>query len=354
MISNIIPLAALAGAALAACPLSVEITGATDHVSQVAVTNTDSEPITVFKGNTVLHDHATKDLQISDDSGKVLPFEGDFVKYKRTNITLDMFQTIQPGETINTSVNAAITYKLAGVKQANVSALQSFHYVKGTTAPKSLEATEFCEVTSNSMTIIPDQSKVALEHLSSGTGMFNSRIKKRDINYSSCSGSQTSDLKTSVSNAISMSKAASTAAGSSTNNYYFRTWFKSDSVIPKVQSIYNSVVDVQDQAPTISCVDPYSICDSSDALLYARPSENLIVPCPNNGFWGFPELASNCAGDDLDRAGSILHECTHLFGTHDHAYGQRAALQLTADQAADNADTYEIYAGSVRLGGCSS
>lgn len=66
MISNILPLAALLGTAIAVCPLSVEITGATAHVAQVAVTNTGSETITVFKGNTVLSPHATKDLVVAD------------------------------------------------------------------------------------------------------------------------------------------------------------------------------------------------------------------------------------------------------------------------------------------------
>ena len=66
MISNILSIVALTGAAIAACPLSVEIAGATDHVAQVAVTNTGNETLTVFKGNTVLSDHATKDLLVAD------------------------------------------------------------------------------------------------------------------------------------------------------------------------------------------------------------------------------------------------------------------------------------------------
>ena len=45
---------------------SSEIAGATDHVAQVAVTNTGSETLTVFKGNTVFSDHATKDLLVAD------------------------------------------------------------------------------------------------------------------------------------------------------------------------------------------------------------------------------------------------------------------------------------------------
>lgn len=65
MISNILPIAALAGLAAATCPLSVEVSGATDHIAQVAVTNTGSEAVTVFKGNTVLDSHATKDLLVA-------------------------------------------------------------------------------------------------------------------------------------------------------------------------------------------------------------------------------------------------------------------------------------------------
>jgi hypothetical protein len=67
MISNILSVAALAGAAMAACPLSVEIAGTTDHVAQVAVTNTGSEAVTVFKGNTVFSEHATKDLLVAKE-----------------------------------------------------------------------------------------------------------------------------------------------------------------------------------------------------------------------------------------------------------------------------------------------
>lgn len=73
MISKILPVAAFAGAAIAACPLAVEISGTTNHVAQVAVTNTGSETITVFKGNTVFSDHDTKDLLVSDD-GMFTPY----------------------------------------------------------------------------------------------------------------------------------------------------------------------------------------------------------------------------------------------------------------------------------------
>ena len=66
MLSKVLPVVALSGAALAACPLSVKITGATGHIAEVAVTNTGAEAVTVFKGNTVLSDHATKDVLVAN------------------------------------------------------------------------------------------------------------------------------------------------------------------------------------------------------------------------------------------------------------------------------------------------
>jgi deuterolysin len=66
MVSSILSVAFFAGLAAAACPLAVDIASATDHVTEVTVTNTGSETLTVFKGNTVFSEHATKDLLVAD------------------------------------------------------------------------------------------------------------------------------------------------------------------------------------------------------------------------------------------------------------------------------------------------
>lgn len=92
-------------------------------------------------------------------AGKALPFEGAYVNYKRTGVSPDMFQTLQPGESVTASVNAARTYRLSGVKSARITALQGFKYATGTTAPDSLKNLSFCEASSGSYTITPDQSK---------------------------------------------------------------------------------------------------------------------------------------------------------------------------------------------------
>lgn len=94
--------------------------------------------------------------------GKALPFQGIYVNYKRSGLGANMFQTLQPGETVTTSVNAAKSYKLAGVSTAQVTAVQGFKYVTGSTAPASLSDMAVCEsVSSGTVTVTPDQSKVA-------------------------------------------------------------------------------------------------------------------------------------------------------------------------------------------------
>lgn len=65
MAFNILAVVALASSAMAACPLSVAIVDTVDHIASIAVTNTGSEAITVFKGNTVLSDHNTQDVYVA-------------------------------------------------------------------------------------------------------------------------------------------------------------------------------------------------------------------------------------------------------------------------------------------------
>lgn len=66
MLTNTLPVMLLAGAASAACPLSIAIAETGNHVVNVQVTNTGSETLQVFKGNTVFSAHGTKDLLVAD------------------------------------------------------------------------------------------------------------------------------------------------------------------------------------------------------------------------------------------------------------------------------------------------
>ena len=66
MLTKTLPVVLFAGAASAACPLSISIAGASNHVVNVHVTNAGSETLQVFKGNTVFSAHGTKDLLVAD------------------------------------------------------------------------------------------------------------------------------------------------------------------------------------------------------------------------------------------------------------------------------------------------
>ena len=94
--------------------------------------------------------------------GNALPFAGIYVNYKRSGLTPESFQTILQGQTITASVNAAKSYKLAGISTAQVTAIQGFNYVTGSIAPTALNNMTACEdVTSSTVTITPDQSTAA-------------------------------------------------------------------------------------------------------------------------------------------------------------------------------------------------
>lgn len=89
------------------------------------------------------------------------------------------------------------------------------------------------------------------------------------------------------------------------------------------------------------CSDIYGGC-SSNVLAYTVPSVGVIVNCPLY-FSALPALTSSCHAQD--QATTTLHEMTHaVCGTDDLAYGYSAAVQLSASQSVNNADSYALYA----------
>jgi deuterolysin len=85
-----------------------------------------------------------------------------YVNYKRTGLSPSSFQQIGAGQTVTVPVNAAKSYKLSGVPQAKVRAIQGFRYAVGSDVPSSLKELAVCEdVTSGEMVVTPDQASVA-------------------------------------------------------------------------------------------------------------------------------------------------------------------------------------------------
>jgi len=76
------------------------------------------------------------------------------------------------------------------------------------------------------------------------------------------------------------------------------------------------------------------MCDATKATECGtkKGSRFVVNICPD-WFWEFPE-------DHM--TGTIVHECSHHFGTVDNAYGEKKCLKLDHDKARQNADTYQL------------
>lgn len=87
---------------------------------------------------------------------------GSVVNYKKTGLAAKHFQTIAAGETVNATVDVSQTYALTGVESTDITVMQGFKYITGTAAPTTTNNLETCDdVTSNTVTISPDQAQVA-------------------------------------------------------------------------------------------------------------------------------------------------------------------------------------------------
>jgi len=85
---------------------------------------------------------------------------------------------------------------------------------------------------------------------------------------------------------------------------------------------------------TLAFVEQMGMCDATKATECGtkKGSRFVVNICPD-WFWEFPE-------DHM--TGTIVHECSHHFGTVDNAYGEKKCLKLDHDKARQNADTYQL------------
>lgn len=236
-----------------------------------------------------------------------MDFSGAYIDYKQSNPSSSMFQTLGPGQAVSTVVNAAVSYKLEEVSKAKVTALQHLKYVIGETIPSHLKDMYFCPgVTSHKVAIVPDQKKAASEHFSNNSPA--SSIERRDLGIENCSADQQTDLQTAVNDAIAMASAAQQAEGNEDD--YWINWFKDAGQSSTTDSIYGQVINAQSTGFTITCSDTYGACgDNGDsALAVTITPDNVIIPCPNGGYWDLGEFAGDCDSSDYDKAGAILHE----------------------------------------------
>ncbi|KAB2574621.1 Neutral protease 2-like protein [Lasiodiplodia theobromae] len=110
----------------------------------------------------------------------------------------------------------------------------------------------------------------------------------------------------------------------------------------------------QGPQPQFHCEDVLGFCkiDNGDwSAAYAFDAYHIVCLC--DVAFDLPSLTQTC--HDLDLTGDMIHELSHLSrvfnpDTHDYATGWPNAANLPVDMAAENADTYRLYAQAVYLG----
>lgn len=168
------------------------------------------------------------------------------------------------------------------------------------------------------------------------------------------SPSMVSAITTATQGCASLANAAADAALSGSEEM-FRKYFKdcSDSTRQKVANVFRSVAKECAATPggtsTSQCTDPYDYCHG-DLIAYTywttgggvAPTRDLYY-CPRY-FKIMPVQSTGCG--QQSQATNTLHEMTHAVAqTSDFAYGMDGILELRAEEAVANADTYALFAG---------
>lgn len=194
--------------------------------------------------------------------------------------------------------------------------------------------------------------------------------KRTELSVNGCSRQRSAAIQTALSNCADLANNAASAAAA---GYQLREYFKSTSrsVANTVSARFAAVakecastnrggtdtscagmfITCRSDYPTLTPIDEYGYCDKG-VLGYTLPSQNYIGYC--DIFYSYLDpISSECHGQD--QATTVLHENTHAPkvyspGTEDYAYGYEAAMDLSSQQAVNNADTYALYANALYAG----
>lgn len=266
------------------------------------------------------------------------------------DLTEDAFTTLEPGEAFTSVINIAALHDVAGGEYI-VSTEGAIPYA----ALNTTEIAGSIAYESNRLPLTLSDDDVAVVPRAVPI------LDKRTI-LRGCSGQEDAEQRESLGRLIYVAPLAAQAARSG-DPARFQEYFKTtdyavrEDVAAKFDAITSEASSTISGSTTYYCEDQFGYC-SPRTLAYTLPSQNLIANCPL--FYSrLSSLSKTCRAQD--QTTTILHEFTHApgvfgVGTQDLAYGYAAAVQLTAEQALQNADTYALFANGtsppLRFGPC--
>lgn len=249
----------------------------------------------------------------------------------------DAFTTLAPGEAFTSVINIAALHEVSG-GDYTVSTAGAIPYA-------ALGTTEIDGSITYASNVLP------LTLSDDDIGMVARAVPFLEVrtNLRSCSSTEEGQHVQALGQCVAVAGLAAQAARFGDINA-FEAFFKTtdesvrELVAARFQAVSLEASTSSSGATTYLCEDRYGYC-SDNTLAYALPSRNLIANC--GLYYTLSSLSGACG--DQDQTTTALHEFTHtpgVFGpgTQDLAYGLRAALRLSTDQALMNADSFALYA----------
>jgi len=313
-----------------------------------ALTNVNSEPLTICTWGTPL-DKSSDVMRANMFSavstmGEEAVYTG--IVMKRRPVLSD-FITLQPGQTIQGSVNLLKGYWFPGVGHYTV-ALRSYIYVLAgeveleQVVANGLQNFQLYDLSSEAIIVNVLDVKSAPDW-----GEYNETRLGTITPAANCDSTRTTNLRTSDTNAGSLISRVNTYLRNSCSGGNYVTWMGAcdSNRYATVQRNFQNIGSRQSAGYRADCAG--SSC-SANTYAYVFPSDSTFTVYVCGAFWNAP--IGTCAYDS--KPGTIIHEISHftpVAGTQDIAYGTTACRNLATSNPANavrNADSHEYLAES--------
>ncbi|KAI5363661.1 Putative peptidase M35, deuterolysin, metallopeptidase, catalytic domain superfamily [Septoria linicola] len=328
-------------------PLTVELTPLGNSKVKAAVTNNDARGYNLFYKGSFLDGESPVDKFTVNGPASRASFNGVLLRMATSHLEATQFVPIEPGQTIETEIDVAELYDVETSDSYTVRATGSMPYAELNSTTLSGHSVAYSSNTIT-MDIDGDQAK----DVPYAVHKFAQR--RTELTTNGCSSQRRAAIQTALSNCADLADNAAAAAAA---GHGLREYFKSSSssvantVSARFKAIAQECASTTGGVTETSCADEYGYCQKG-VLGYTLPSMNYIGYC--DIFYEYLDpISSQC--HEQDQATTVLHEKTHAPavyspGTQDYAYGYEAAMDLSSQQAVNNADTYALYANALYAG----
>ncbi|KAL7272229.1 hypothetical protein RUND412_004974 [Rhizina undulata] len=331
-------------------PLVVELIPSSENaVITATITNSGATDLKLLNLGTILTDGPVEKVDVFL-KGQKLAFKGIYYSYFFDNLDDSAFTLLPAGGSIQKNIELAGLYDFTTSGPYKIVAQGALPFIYACEEPSTFDK--------NAPPAFWYQSKgLSLEvdvELAQKVPSLAKPITERVV-ATGCSGSNKTALINALAGAVTYAKKASTAAklGSEIKfNEYFNTTsnYTRYTVSTRFSAVASAASSNSTGQVSYYCSDPYGYC-RPNVIAYTVPTYNTIANC-DIFYTLLPAVTSQCHGQD--RIGTVMHELTHASAvvnpwTKDYAYGYWAAVQLSAQQAVQNADTYALYGQAINL-----